>query len=169
MKARELTVIVPAGIKDGTVKTLRGEGEHGKQGGITGDLHVHIRIADHANFRREGHDVRSDATITFPQAALGAIIDVDTLDGAVKMKIPDGTQPGGTFRIRGRGIPHTAGKNAPRGDHLVTISIAVPTELTGKQRELIEELARSQGQNASAIEPAKPRRLLDRVRSLLEE
>lgn len=169
MKARELTVIVPAGIKDGTVKTLRGEGEHGRQGGQPGDLHVHIRIADHATFKRDGHDVRSDVTVTFPQAALGAIIDVDTLDGAVKMKVPEGTQPGGQFRIRGRGIPHASGKNAPRGDHLVTITIAVPTELTPRQRELIEELAKTQGQNTAAIEPARPRKLLDRVRSLLEE
>jgi molecular chaperone DnaJ len=169
MKARELTVVIPAGIKDGTVKTLRGEGEHGKQGGQTGDLHVNIRIADHPTFKREGHDVRSEATITFPQAALGAVIDVDTLDGAIKMKIPEGTQGGGQFRIRGRGIPHASGKNAPRGDHLVTVTIAVPTELTPRQRELIEELAKTQGQNTSAIEPAKPRRLLDRVRSLLEE
>jgi molecular chaperone DnaJ len=169
MKARELTVIVPSGVKDGTVKTLRGEGEHGKQGGQPGDLHVNIRVADHATFSREGHDVRSAATITFPQAALGAVIDVDTLDGAIKMKIPEGTQGGGQFRIRGRGIPHASGKNAPRGDHLVTVSIEVPTELTPRQRELIEELARTQGQNTAAIEPAKPRRLLDRVRSLLEE
>ena len=169
MKARELTVVVPAGIKDGTVKTLRGEGEHGKHGGTTGDLHVNIRIAEHPTFKREGHDVRSDATITFPQAALGAIVDIDTLDGAVKMKIPEGTQSGGQFRIRGRGIPHSSGKNAPRGDHLVTVSVAVPTDLTPRQRELIEELAKTQGQNTTAIEPTKPRRLLDRVRSLLEE
>lgn len=173
MKARELTVVVPAGIKDGTVKTLRGEGEHGKQGGTSGDLHVNIRVADHAIFKRDGNDVRSEATITFPQAALGAIIDVDTLDGAVKMKIPEGTQPGGQFRIRGRGIPHASSKNAPRGDHLVTVSIAVPTDLTPRQRELIEELAKTQGQNPAAIEPASisspARRLLDRVRSLLEE
>ncbi|MFN0245896.1 MAG: DnaJ C-terminal domain-containing protein [Kofleriaceae bacterium] len=173
MKARELTVIVPAGVKDGTVKTLRGEGEQGKQGGQPGDLHVNIRVADHETFTREGHDVRSATTITFPQAALGAVIDVDTLDGAIKMKIPEGTQGGGQFRIRGRGIPHASGKNAPRGDHLVTVSIEVPTELTPRQRELIEELAKSHGQNTAAIEPASisspARRLLNRVRSLLEE
>lgn len=171
--ARELTVVVPAGVKDGTVKTLRGEGEPGRQGGIAGDLHVNIRVAEHAAWKRDGYDVRSDATITFPQAALGAIVDIDTLDGAIKMKIPEGTQSGGTFRIRGRGIPHASGKTAPRGDHLVTISIAVPTELTPRQRELIEELAKTQGANTSALEPASAsspaRRLLDRVRSLLEE
>lgn len=173
LAARELTVVVPAGVKEGTVKTLRGEGEPGKQGGQPGDLLVNIRVADHATWRREGHDVRSEATITFPQAALGAIVDIDTLDGAIKMKIPEGTQSGGQFRIRGRGIPHASGKNAPRGDHLVTVSVAVPTELTPRQRELIEELAKTQGQSATAIEPAgsssTARRLLERVRSLLDE
>ena len=168
-KARELTVVVPAGIKDGTVKTLKGEGEPGRGGGVAGDLVVQIRVADHLTFKRDGHDVRSEATITFSQAALGAAIDVQTLDGAVKMRIPEGTQPGGVFRIRGRGIPHASGKSAPRGDHLVTVNLSVPTELTMKQREIIEELAKVEGEASTAIGPTKPRRLLDRVRSLLEE
>ncbi|HEY4177066.1 MAG TPA: J domain-containing protein [Kofleriaceae bacterium] len=168
-KARELTVVVPAGVKDGTVKTIKGEGEPGKQGGLTGDLIVHVRVADHGAFARDGYDVKSNATITFAQAALGAIIDVHTLDGAVKMKIPEGTQPGAQFRIRGRGIPHAASKTAPRGDHMVTVQLSVPTELTAKQREVIEELAKLEGDASTAIGPAKPRKLLDRVRSLLDD
>src|SRR6185295_12783256 len=91
-------------------------------------------------------DVHSDHDVTFPQAALGAVLDLPTLDGPVKMRIPDGTQPGRVFRIRGRGIPQAAGKNAPRGDHLVHIQVEVPTDLTPRQRELIEELARSTGE-----------------------
>jgi molecular chaperone DnaJ len=164
---RELTIVIPAGMKEGTVKTLRGEGEPGKGGAAAGDLHVQVRIAEHASFRRDGLDVRSDHTITFSQAALGAVLDVPTLDGDVKMRIPEGTQPGGVFRIRGRGIPQASGKTAPRGDHLVEIKVSVPTELSPRQRELIEELGRIEGQ---ALLPAPGRKgLLDRVRSLLDE
>jgi len=165
--ARELTIVIPAGMQAGTVKTLRGEGEPGKGGAAHGDLHVQVRIADHAMFRRDGLDVRSEHTISFSQAALGAVIDVTTLDGAVKMRIPEGTQPGGVFRIRGRGIPQASGKSAPRGDHLVEVRVAVPTELTARQRELIEELARTEGQGQ--LSAPRPKGLLDRVRSLLDE
>ncbi len=165
---RELTVVIPAGMKEGTVKTIKGEGEAGKGSAPAGDLHVQIRIAEHQSFRRDGLDVRSEVTISFAQAALGDILEIPTLDGDVKMRIPPGTQPGGTFRIRGRGVPQAAGKNAPRGDHLVSVQVEVPTELTPRQRELIEELGRTTGQDPSAP-PAGKRRLLDRVRSLLDE
>ncbi len=164
---RELTVVIPAGMKEGTVKTLRGEGELGKGGAANGDLHVQVRIAEHATLRRDGLDVRSDLMITFPQAALGAVIEVATLDGPVKIRIPEGTQPGGVFRIRGRGVPQASGKAAPRGDHLVEIRVEVPTELSPRQRELIEELGRSEGQ--AQLPAARPKGLLDRVRSLLDE
>ncbi|HEY1814241.1 MAG TPA: DnaJ C-terminal domain-containing protein [Kofleriaceae bacterium] len=164
---REHAVVVPAGTKEGVLKTLKGEGEAGKGGAPPGDLLVNIRVAEHATFRREGLDVHSEITITFAQAALGAVIDMPTLDGAVKMRVPAGTQPGGMFRVRGRGIPQASGKNAPRGDHLVHVQVEVPTELTARQRELIEELARTAGEDAGS--PAPKRRLLDRVRSLLDE
>jgi len=166
--AREITIVIPPGMKEGTVKTLKGEGELGKGGAANGDLHVQIRTADHPVFRRDGLDVRSDHTITFAQAALGAVLDVKTIDGEVKMRIPEGTQPGGVFRIRGRGIPHAAGKSSPRGDHFVHIQVEVPTEITPRQRELIEELARTLGEPA-ATPPGGRKRLLDRVRSLLDE
>jgi DnaJ-class molecular chaperone len=166
-RTREFTVVVPAGTKDGGVKTFKNEGEPGKGGASSGDLHVHLRVAEHKVFRRDGLDVRSEHTIGFPQAALGAVLEVITLDGPVNMRIPEGTQPGQVFRIRGRGIPQASGKTAPRGDHLVHIQIAVPTELTARQRTLIEELAQATG-DASSGNPQK-KRLLDRVRSLLEE
>ncbi len=85
------------------------------------------------------------------------------------MRIPEGTQPGRIFRIRNRGIPQAAGKTAPRGDHLVHIAVNVPTELTPRQRELIEELAKAMGESSSERPPVQRRRLLDRVRSLLDE
>lgn len=166
---RDFTVLVPAGTKEGPLKTFRGEGEPGKGGAANGDLNVIIRIAEHPTFRRDGVDVHSDHTITFTQAALGAIIELPTLDGTVKMRIPEGTQPGRVFRIRGRGIPQASGKNAPRGDHLVHVQIAVPTELTPRQRELLEELARITGDPGAPQAPEGRKRLLDRVRSLLDE
>jgi DnaJ-class molecular chaperone len=164
---REHVIVLTPGTTEGAAKVLRGEGEPGKGGAPSGDLHVLVRIAEHPRFQREGFDVHSEHAIAFAQAALGAVIELLTLDGPVKMRIPEGTQPGRVFRIRGRGIPQAAGKNAPRGDHMVKIQIEVPTELTARQRELIEELARAMGESAGGEAPRK--RLIDRVRSLLDE
>jgi DnaJ-class molecular chaperone len=166
-QTREFTIVIAAGLPDGTVKTFKGEGEPGKGGAGPGDLHVNLRVAEHTVFRRDGLDVRSDHTISFTQAALGAVLEIATLDGAIKMRIPEGTQPGRVFRIRGRGVPQAAGKASPRGDHLVHIQVEIPTELTARQRELIEELAQSTGEQRAGGPPK--RRLLDRVRSLLDE
>jgi DnaJ-class molecular chaperone len=169
-KVRDFTVVVPAGSKDGTAKVFKSEGEQGKGGALRGDLHVIVRVAEHAQFRRDGIDVHSDHTVSFAQAALGAVIDLPTLDGPVKMRVPEGTQPGRVFRIRGRGIPQASGKNAPRGDHLVHIQVEIPTELTGRQRQLIEELARERGEGTALPPGEQPKKgLMDRVRSLLEE
>jgi DnaJ-class molecular chaperone len=167
-KTRDHVVVVPTGAADGTIKQFRGEGEAGKNGAPSGDLHVIVRVAEHARFRRDGFDVHSDHPISFTQAALGAVIDLPTLDGAVKMRIPEGTQPGRVFRIRNRGIPQSASKAAARGDHLVHVQVVVPTELTGRQRAAIEQLARELGETGEKDTPQR-RRLLDRVRSLLDE
>ncbi len=169
-RPRDVTVVVTAGAKDGTVKQFRGEGEQGKGGAAAGDLNVIVRVAEHKLFRRDGLDVHSDHTIAFTQAALGAVLELPTLDGPVKMRIPEGTQPGRVFRIRGRGIPQASGKNAPRGDHLVHVHVEVPTELTPRQKQLIEELARERGDSGvEGADKQQPKRLIDRVRSLLEE
>jgi molecular chaperone DnaJ len=164
---REHRIVLPAGTKEGAVKVMKGEGELGRGGAAAGDLHIIVRVAEHPRFRRDGLDVHSEHTVTFPQAALGAVLELPTLDGMVKMRIPEATQPGKVFRIRGKGIPHASGKNAPRGDHLVHIQLEVPTELSARQRELIEELAKLQGDEAGGQVPRK--RLIDRVRSLLDE
>lgn len=164
---RSYTVVIAPGTKDGTIRTEKGEGDKGSGGGAAGDLHVLIRVADDSRFARDGSDVLSTQTISFAQAALGAVVDVETIDGPVKMRIPEGTQPGSVLRLRNRGIPQAAGKTAPRGDHLVTVQVEVPTTLTQKQRELIEELAQTGGE--TAVAPTKKPRLLDRVRSLLDE
>ncbi len=165
--AKDITVVVPPGMKPNTVKTMKGDGEPGKGGATDGDLVIMIRVADHATFERDGIDIRSEHSISFTQAALGAVIDVPTLDGPVKMRIPEGTQPARVFRIKGRGVPQAAGTNAPRGDHLVHVQVEVPTELTARQRELLEELARTAGEHGDKPQPR--RRLLDRVRSLLDD
>lgn len=171
---RQFSVAIPPGTKEGAVKMIKGEGEPGKGGAGPGDLHVIVRIKDHPSFRREGWDVVGELAITFPQAALGAIVEVPTLDGVVKMRIPEATQAGRMFRIRGRGIPRGAGKNATRGDHLVRVQISVPTRLTDRERELIEELGRSMidagaPQPPERVPPAARRRFMDRVRSLLDD
>ncbi len=166
-KTREFTVVIAPGIPDGLVKTFKGEGEPGKGGAAAGDLHVSLRIAEHPVFRRDGLDVRSEQTISFAQAALGAVVEIATVDGPIKMRIPEGTQPARVFRIRGKGVPQAAGKTSPRGDHLVQIQVEVPTELTARQRELIEELGQSTSEPRGGMPQRK--RLLDRVRSLLDE
>jgi molecular chaperone DnaJ len=168
---RQFSVVIPPGTKEGSVKMIKGEGEPGKGGASPGDLHVIVRIKDHPTFRRDGYDVLGEAAVTFAQAALGAVIEVPTLDGTVKMRIPQGSQPGRVFRIRGRGIPRGAGKNATRGDHLVRVQVQVPTDLSDRQRELIEELARIDGQAEIHRPPSGGgrRRFMDRVRSLLDD
>ena len=167
-KPREFSVVIPTGTAEGAVRMMKGEGEPGRNGGPPGDLHVIVRVKPHATLRREGHDVWSDVALTFPQAALGAVIDVPTLDGPIKMRVPESTQAGRVFRIRNRGVPRGSGKNAARGDHLVKVQIAVPTSLTERQRQVIEELGRALG------EPDRPggspkKGILDRMRSLLDE
>lgn len=166
---REFSVAIPAGTKEGGVKVMRGDGEPGKGGGPAGDLHVIVRVKEHGLFKRDGFDVWSDVPVTVPQAALGAVIEVATVDGPVKMRIPEGTQTGKVFRIRGRGVPRGPGKNVQRGDHMAKVQVVTPTNLSARQRELMEELAQTLG-TAIAQRPAGGGRkgILDRVRDLLD-
>lgn len=165
-KPRDFEVHIPPGTKDGAVRMIRGEGEPGLNGAPPGDLNVVVRIAAHPMFRREGFDVWCEVPITFPQAALGAVIEVPTLDGVVKMRIPPGVQSGRVFRMGGRGIPRTTSPAGPRGDQRVKVVVETPTNLTARQRELIEELARSVGE-----ELAHPRKqgFMDKLRALFQE
>jgi len=165
--SREFSVVIPAGTAEGAVRMLKGEGEPGKHGGPPGDLHVIVRVKPHPTLRREGYDVWSEVALTFPQAALGGVLDVATLDGPIKMRVPEATQAGRVFRIRGRGVPRAGGKGSARGDHLVKIQIAVPAQLTQRQRAAIEELGKALGESERPVVAKKG--LLDRMRSLLDE
>ncbi len=155
-KKAELTVKVPAGVADGAVRTVRGAGE--QAGGEAGDLHVTIRIEDHPLFTREGADIHCTVPVSFPQAVLGAQIEVPTLEGKVNMKLPPGTQSGRIFRLRGKGIPVFGG--AGKGDQLVKVLVEVPEKINRRQRKLLEELAEEMGidthpQQSSFLEKLK--------------
>jgi molecular chaperone DnaJ len=142
-RTREFSVRIPAGTVNDGIKVVRGQGEAGRRGNAPGDLHVIVRVLAHPLFRREGDDILCEVPITFAQAALGAQIDVPTLDGIVRMKVPPGTQSGRTFRLRGKGVPRGSGSG--RGDENVAVVIDVPSELTSRQRELLEEFERECG------------------------
>ncbi len=162
-KERSFTVTIPAGTREGSVKMLRGEGERGKSGGSPGDLHIFVRIGEHPVFRREDNDVWCDVPISFSQAALGTTIEVPTLDGKVKMRVPEGTQSGRVFRIRGKGMPRSTNRGGPRGDQMVRVMVETPTGLTPQQRRVLEEFAELSGESV-----AHPQRkgFLDKVRAL---
>ncbi len=134
---------VPAGIDDGQTLSMRGEGDPGLKGGPTGDLYITINVKPHAIFKRQGNDVVCEMPITFTQAALGAELEVPTLDGRVKYDIQEGTQTGSIFRLKGKGIPHLRGNG--RGDQYVKVEIDVPKKLNEKQKELLREYAEISG------------------------
>lgn len=152
----ELQIRIPAGVADGAVRTVRGAGELGPDG--AGDLHITIRVQEHPLFERQGADVLCTIPVSFPQAVLGATLEVPTLEGKVLMKLPPGTQSGKIFRLRGKGIPVYGGMG--KGDQLVTIMIEVPEKVSREQRRLIEALAQEMGtetlpQRASFLDKLK--------------
>ncbi|GAG41376.1 unnamed protein product, partial [marine sediment metagenome] len=124
---------------------VSGEGEVAAAGGNRGDLYVDVYVRSHKIFTRDGNDILCAVPIGFTLAVLGGEIEVPTLDGKVKMKVPTGTQPNRVFRLRGKGIPDIHGRG--RGDELVRIIVEIPTRLNKKQRELLEEFARTSGEN----------------------
>jgi len=137
-KEKNIVVDIPAGISDGQTISVRGEGEAGKFGAPAGDLYVTVHIKPHSKFVRKGDDILSTEEISFSQAVLGDKITVETVDGAVAMKIPAGTQSGEIFRIRGKGVPHLRGVG--RGSHLVKIKVIIPKKINRRQKKLIKEL-----------------------------
>jgi molecular chaperone DnaJ len=129
-------VKIPKGVSDGARIRVRGRGAVGRNGGNAGDLYVTVRVADHPVFGRKGKHLTIDVPITFVEASLGAEIDVPTLDGKVRLRVPPGTQAGKTFRVRNHGVEDSKGT---RGDLLVTVSVAVPENLTDEGKELLRQ------------------------------
>ena len=144
-KRRKVTVNIPAGVNDGHKLRMRGEGQAGENGGPSGDLYIIIKVEKHELFDREGNNVICEVPVSFVQATLGDEIKVPTLDGKVKFNIPEGTQPGASFRLKDKGIPYLNRRNA-RGDQIIKIKVVIPEELDEEQKELLEEFADISGE-----------------------
>lgn len=141
VKRQEIVKVeIPAGIQNEQAISLRGQGEAGESGAPNGDLYVSIHVQPHARLKREGDNILSSEHIKFSQAALGDKIEVETVEGNVRMKVPSGTQSGEVFRIKGSGVPHLG--RSGRGDHWVKIIVDVPKNINREQKRLIEELGK---------------------------
>jgi len=140
-KEIKLTVKVPPGVEEGTRIRYGGEGDAGRFAGPTGDLYIVLSIRAHDFFVRDGHDLRCVIPISFPQAALGAEIEIPAVDGEVTLKVPEGTQSGKELRVRGKGVPYLNEKG--RGDLVVKVLVQIPKKLTRAQRDLVAQLAES--------------------------
>jgi molecular chaperone DnaJ len=144
-KQRRIKVSIPAGIDNGQVISLNGEGEPGLRGGGPGNLYITVSVKKHAIFTRKGDSIFCDVHVTFPQAALGAIIDVPTLNGTEKFDLAEGTQTGSIFTLKGKGIKNVNGRGI--GDLYFTVIVDTPKRLNTEQRELIKKLAEVSGEN----------------------
>ena len=144
-KRKTIKVNIPAGIDHGQTISLRGQGNAGKNGGPAGDLLITVMVQPHELFRRDGVDVFCEAPITFAQAVLGAELEIPTIDGKVKYSIPEGTQTGTVFRLKGKGIPVLNGRG--RGDQYVTVTIETPRNLNKEQREALRRFSETLGES----------------------
>lgn len=136
-KHSKIQISIPAGIDEGQQIRISGKGEPGKNGGPSGDLYVVVHIKPHDYFEREGDNIYCDLPLTFTQAALGDEVEVPTVHGKVKLKIPAGTQTGKVFRLRGKGVPNVHGRG--HGDQHIQVKVITPTHLTKRQKELLRE------------------------------
>ena len=159
-KKRKLTLTIPAGIDDANELRVPGAGEAGQRGGKPGDLYVGIRVRPHKTLRREGAHIYSSLTVDVTEAVLGTQIEIETVEGLHVVQIEPGTQPGAVIKLRSRGVPRL--RRPDRGDHFVTVDVSVPARLTGRQRQLFQELGhiheRSSGKKG----------LKDRMRGVLD-
>ena len=144
-RRKTIQASIPAGIDNGQTISIRGQGNAGKNGGPAGDLLITITVRPHELFRREGTSVLCEAPITFTQAVLGAELEIPTIDGKVKYTLPEGTQSGTTFRLKGKGIPSINGRG--RGDQYVTVYIETPRNLNKEQKEALKKFAESVGES----------------------
>ena len=140
-KTVKINVDIPAGVDNESVIPIRGQGEPGTNGGPNGDLYIVLSVQPHKMFKRSGSDLYLEIPISFDQAALGAEITVPTLEGKVSYKVPAGTQPGTTFRLKGKGVKHL--RSDRMGDLYVKVNLEVPTKLDKKQKKAIEEMGKT--------------------------
>ena len=166
-KERKLTVRIPAGIATGQRLRLSGEGEASPSGGQAGDLYVVIHVQDHAFYQRDGNDLSCEIPVNFPTLALGGELRIPTLEGQEPFSVPEGTQSGATFNLRGRGMPDVGGRG--RGNLMVTVKVVTPRKPTREQKKLLEQLAQSLP--AETFEPTQvaeedDKGLFDRVRDI---
>jgi molecular chaperone DnaJ len=159
-KEIKLTVKVPPGVEEGTRIRYTGEGDVGRGGAQSGDLYVVLAIRRHDFFERDGQNLHCVIPISFPQAALGADIEIPGVDGAVMLKVPEGTQSGKELRIRGKGVPYLNEKG--RGDLIVKVVVQIPKKLSKAQRDLIGELGKSMAVENKPTPPG----LLDKMKDL---
>jgi molecular chaperone DnaJ len=164
---RKLTVKIPAGIATGQRLRLHGEGEHGVGGGPPGDLYVVVGVQDHPFFRRDGSDLVFEMPVSYPTLVLGGEITIPTLEGTDKLRIPEGTAAGSTFRLRSKGMPDVSGRG--RGDLYVHVQVDVPKKLTKEQKSLLQQLAKALP--ADKFEPRpqeepEDKNLFDRVKDI---
>ena len=158
--SKRRTIKVPAGIDNGQVLTIRGQGGLGERGGPAGDLLVVVTVKPHKLFKRRDDNLYIEMPLTFTQAALGAELDVPTLDRPVKFKFPEGTQPGQMFTIRGQGVTHLRGGG--RGDLYITAVVEIPKKLTSQQKELLRQFDGTTTNN----QYEKKKTFMDRLRDV---
>jgi DnaJ-class molecular chaperone len=143
---RSVEVRIPAGVREGSRVRAAGEGEGGSGGGAAGDLYLRVRVRPHPSFEVKGQDLQTRVTVPLTTAVLGGEAQVPTLNGSVRLKIPELTQPGQVFRLRGHGMP-AVGKPDARGDLYATVDVRLPTKLTDQERRHFEELAKTEGRS----------------------
>jgi molecular chaperone DnaJ len=159
LEERTYTIDIPAGVDTGSTLRLGGRGAAGPRGGANGDLYVHVRVKAHARFTREGVDLHCDLPVSFAQAALGAELELATLDGTEEVVLPRGTQPGRQLRLRGHGVTHLERRH--RGDLIVRVVVDVPTDLTPEQEDLLRQYASQRGDEVAAADAG----FLSKIRS----
>jgi len=146
---RDIRVKIPAGVDEGSRLKLRGEGEAGQRGGPTGDLYVVLHVARHPLFQREGSDIVCEVPVSMVDAALGASVDVPTVDGVIKMDVPAGTQADAVFRLKNKGVRDL--RTGRQGDQLVRIVVEIPKHLTRKQKDLLKQFEKAGKENRDSL------------------
>ncbi len=159
-KRKVLTVKIPPGVDNGTKLRLEGEGEAGDRGAARGDLYVIAHVKRHEFFEREGNDLICEISIPFTEAALGATVEIPTFEGTENLRIPDGTQPGQTFRIKGKGVKDLYGRG--KGDLFVKVQVKTPRNLNRDQKKHLRQFAESMGENPDSIDKS----IVERIKNI---